>query len=261
MGYKLLNVKIITGSGGHADTTPLLKAWIAKLASFDNMTLEQEVHSGSNHYARFNDNELTVYQLTFGTSRKGTTNYTHVGLNMNIFENGYNGCDMVVDEDTNNLVYCSMFKQAQKNMYSANCIDGFLFTNGGIMNPLTPIIYEMSANPAQMMDCTMGGGSYSFTSGATLQTNARETEVFISDMMCVDNNDVIHIRDHVKFISSYQKQIVKNIASKQNWINQFEHLAVKNENNGIDIFYNIGGAAWIKIDSEEEIIINADNYS
>ena len=261
MGYKLWNVKASKGNGAVGEAIPTMKAWVAQIATFDNMTLNEQIHVGNNYYARFNDNALTVYQQTFGTARKGTTNYSHVGLNMSMFAAGSGAWSMISDEETNELVYASMFRQSRANMYSNFCVDGFLFTNGGVMNPLAPEIYSMAATPAEMANCQMGGGQYSFTSGITLQSNAKDLEIFKSDMMCVTTGNEVQIRDHVNFLISYQKQLVKNIGSTQNWIDQFEHLAVKNEENGVDIYYNIGGAAWIKIDSEEDVDLNVDDYT
>lgn len=261
MGYKLWNCYANKANGTLGEQIPRMKAWVAQIATFDNMTLNEQIHVGNNYYARFNDNALTVYQQTFGTSRKGTTNYSHVGLNMSMFASGSGCWSMISDEDTNELVYASMFRQVRANMSNNFCVNGFLFTNGGVMNPLDPEIYSMAAAPAQIASCQMGGGQYSFTSGITLQSNAKDLEIFKSDMMCVTAGNELQIRDHVNFLVSYQKQLVRELASNQNWINQFEHLAVKNGENGTDIYYNIGGAAWIKIDSEEDVVINVDNYS
>lgn len=257
MGYKLENLII---NRSDRDTKYIQKAWAHKIAEYANFTIREELFSNG-YWCSFNDNEFTIYNSAFGTAAKGTTSYRQTGFTMTIgnvsnFSGTKSRSKIIIDTDTNNVIYGSSPEPQSIYMQGASCVAAFLLTNGGVMNPINPIIYSIGASPAQMMDCKFGMSQYLFQSGAAGQGNIDELSVYTSDMMAVDNDNIIHLRDHVKFLYSHQKQLYKYIQSEQNSINQFEHITVDG-----DKYLALGGAAWIKIDEEEDVEIDADSYT
>lgn len=257
MGYKLINLTI---KRSDRDTKFIQKAWAHKIAEYANFTIREELFYNG-YWCSFNDNEFTVYGNSFGTAAKGTINYRQIGFTMPMNPEDYwvdSKCyyKIIIDKDTNNVIYGSSPKQHVIYGTRAFHKAAFLLTNGGVMNPVNPIIYSIGVSPAQMMDCKFGMSQYNFQSGAAKQGNIDELSVYTSDMMAVDNDNIIHLRDHVKFLYSYQKELYKNVQSEYNSINQFEHITVDGDN-----YVALGGAAWIKIDEEEDVEIDADSYT